>query len=84
MVADKCEVGSVQRQREFQNVKTLAEATDTIAKGLIEVAKVMAGFTSPQPHTMVFQNINIEKPRRNKGEAVTIEAERPASAIFEQ
>lgn len=82
-VADTATPGSSQRQREFQNVKVMAEASEIVTKGLMEIAKVMAGFTSPQPHIMVNQQFNIEKPRRNKGEAVTIDAEAGAYSIFD-
>mgnify|MGYP006967762512 FL=1 len=82
--ADTAPMGTVQRQREFQNVKIMAEASDIVTKGLMDIAKVMAGFTAPHPHIMVNQQFNIQKPPRMKREeAPTIDAEAPAYSIFD-
>ena len=78
MVADKAEVGTIGRQREFQNVETLTRASIALTECLMNVAKTMAGFTSPAPHTMVqINNYDIPKPKRERG-SVTIDASRPA------
>jgi hypothetical protein len=80
-VADMQTPGTVQRQREFENVKVMAEATDIVTRGLMEVAKVMAGFTAPKPHMMI--QVNVGAPVKRRGRPVTIDNEAPAYSILD-
>lgn len=84
-VADTMPVGTHQRQREFQNVATLAEATNSVARTLLEAAKVMAGLSAVEPATVLLQQNNYyapQKPRKKKG-SVTIDNEAPAYTAFD-
>lgn len=84
-VADTTMVGTHQRQREFQNVATLAEATNSVARTLLEAAKVMAGLSAVEPATVLLQQNNYyapQKPKRKKG-SVTIDNEASAFSVFD-
>lgn len=84
-VADTMPVGTHQRQREFQNVETLAGATDRIARTLLEAAKVMAGLASEAPAQVLLMQNNYysgRKPKKRKG-AITIDNSAPAYDAFE-